>query len=156
MQRCSLLFDKADSIIKMNLGIKAKLFASFITLCIFSLFFTLVIIWLNDKRTRISNQLKALDEVHLLSMQEYKIQQEFLINKTTNVSFYRRGKSLILEQQNSIHTKMINRLKMMEQSIESKQLFETKFINQLAKEQQLYQDIFGNIVIEIKNKGYKD
>ena len=25
-----------------------------------------------------------------------------------------------------------------------------------AKEQQLYQDIFGNIVIEIKNKGYKD
>ncbi len=142
--------------IKMNLGIKAKLFASFITLCIFSLFFTLVIIWLNDKRTKISNQLMALDEVHLLSMQEYKIQQEFLINKTTNVSFYRTGKSLTLEQQKSIHTKMINRLKMMEQSIESKQLFEPNFINQLSKEQQLYQDIFGKVVIEIKNKGYKD
>jgi serine phosphatase RsbU (regulator of sigma subunit) len=156
MQRCSLLINKVDLMIKMNLGIKAKLFASFITLCIFSLFFTLVIIWLNDKRTKISNQLKALDEVHLLSMQEYKIQQEFLINKTTNVSFYRTGKSLTLEQQNSIHTKMINRLKMMEQSIESKQLFEPNFINQLAKEQQLYQDIFGNVVIEIKNKGYKD
>jgi serine phosphatase RsbU (regulator of sigma subunit) len=140
----------------MKLGIKVKLFASFITLCIFSLFFTLVIIWLNDKRTKISNQLKALDEVHLLSMQEYKIQQEFLIYKTTNPSFYRTGKSLNLIQQNSIHQKMISRLNLMEKSKEAKQLFEPNFINKLIAEQQLYQEIFGKVIIEIKNKGYKD
>jgi serine phosphatase RsbU (regulator of sigma subunit) len=142
--------------IKINIGFKAKLFASFITLCIFSLFFTLVIIWLNDKRTKISKQLKALDEVHILSMQKHEIQQEFVINKTTNPSFYRTGKSLILIQQNSINVQIINRLNVMKKSSESKQLFEPNFINQLVKDHQIYQDLFNKIVAEIKVKGYKD
>jgi serine phosphatase RsbU (regulator of sigma subunit) len=140
----------------MKIGIKVKLFASFITLCIFSLFFTLVIIWLNNKRSKISDQLHALDEVHLLSMEEYKIQQEFLIYKSANPSFYRTGKSLILIQQNSINATINSRLNYMTSNEESKQLFQANFINNMLKDQSEYQRIFLDVINEVKRKGFKD
>jgi serine phosphatase RsbU (regulator of sigma subunit) len=140
----------------MKIGIKVKLFASFIILCIFSLFFTIVIIWLNNKRSKISDQLHSLDEVHLLSMEEYKIQQEFLIYKSVNPSFYRTGKSLILMQQNSINASINSRLNYMAINEESKQLFQANFINNMLKDQSEYQRIFLNVVNEVKKKGFKD
>jgi serine phosphatase RsbU (regulator of sigma subunit) len=140
----------------MKIGIKVRLFASFITLCLFSLFFTLVIIWLNNKRSKISNQLKAFDEVHLLSLEEYKIQQDFLIKKSMNPSFYRTGKSMILIQQNYINTKIVNRLESIAQNDEAKQLFKSDFIKQMLDDQNAYQSIFNELVIEIKKKGFKD
>ena len=140
----------------MKIGIKVKLFASFITLCVFSLFFTLVIIWLNDKRTQIADQLQSLDEVHLLSMEEYKIQQEFLIKKSMNPSFYRTGKSLILIQQNGINGKINNRLQALARNADAKQLFKNNFISQIMLEQNQYQIIFKEVVNEIMKKGFKD
>ena len=140
----------------MKLKIKHRLFISFITLCFFSLLFTLVSIWMYDKKNKISDQLNLLDNIHLLTMEEYKLQQEFLLYETINPLFYKTGKSDKIIEFNRVFSKIRGLLQLLKENETAKQLLDDKFIGSTIIEQNNYLNIFNKVVAETMKKGFKD
>ncbi|MEI6489806.1 MAG: SpoIIE family protein phosphatase [Bacteroidota bacterium] len=140
----------------MKLKIKHRLFISFITLCFFSLLFTLVSIWMYDKKNKIADQLHLLDNIHLLTMEEYKLQQEFLLYETINPAFYKTGESEKIDEFNRVYSKILALLLVMKENETAKQLLDEKFVGSITIEQNNYFNIFNQVVEETKKKGFKD
>jgi serine phosphatase RsbU (regulator of sigma subunit) len=140
----------------MNIKIKSKLFFSFILLCFFSLLIAIVSIWMNRQKENFEAQLKTLNEIHLLSMESYKLQQEFLLNETAKIDFYKYGNSLKLKEHSEITTRIIDKLALVRHNTYSKQLFNIDSISQILLEQFNYKDIFEEVVVQIKAKGFQD
>jgi len=136
--------------------IKYKLFIAFITISIFSLLFILVNTWLFKKRDDISQQLNILEETQMLSLEEYKLQQEFFLHESNNLEFYKTGESLILNKHRKVAKKIIKNINNLMNSEETRLLFEPNFLSSLAIEQNNYCNIFEEVVKEIKLKGFKD
>ncbi len=140
----------------MNLKIKGKLFLSFILVCSFAFLFSLISIWVFNKRNKISELLNELDEIHLLTMEEYKLQQDYLLYESINQNYFRTGNSTKLIQQKHVFEKLIRRTNLLNAQETSKELFEPTFFNAFILEQNLYQQIFASLTENVKKRGFKD
>jgi serine phosphatase RsbU (regulator of sigma subunit) len=139
-----------------DLKIKSKLLLAFMTVSVFSLLFVLVSIWIYKERERISEELNTLEDIQILSLQQYKLQQEFFLHETINIEFYRTGNSLILNNHKQLADKINSNLQSLINSVEAGILFSPNFLNNLIKEQNNYENLFKEVVKEIKFKGFKD
>ncbi len=140
----------------MQVKIKSKLFFSFIILCFFSLLIVIVSVVVYHQKESFVNQMKVLDEVHILTMDAYKLHQEFLIYEARTVDFYRTGKSFVVNEHNSILAKISNKLSLLKENRFANRLFENDFIPNLLKAHESYSDIFDNVIKQTITKGYQD
>jgi len=108
------------------------------------------------KKDQISGQIKILNEVHLLAMEEYKLHQEFLLYEAINPIFFKTGFSPKVQEHSTISKKIEFRLILFKRNEHAKLLFEGNFVNKIIEQQNNYQNIFSLIVQTIKNKGFKD
>jgi serine phosphatase RsbU (regulator of sigma subunit) len=140
----------------MSLNIKSKLLFSFSIICLFSLMIAIASAWLYKERSDISKQVNRLNEIHLLSLESYKLQQAFLINESSNLAFYKYGNSPILDKHNIISLQIMNLLAKLNENKISKKLFDVDYIQEIHNEQVKYQKIFKEVVGEMMVKGFKD
>ncbi len=140
----------------MKIKIKSKLFFSFIILCFFSLLIAIVSVIVYHQKESFVKQMKVLDEVHILTMDAYKLHQDFLINEASSIQYYKTEKSLVLNDHHSISNKISDKLYLLKENRFAKRLFNENFVSGLLKAHESYVGIFDNVVEQIKVKGFQD
>ncbi len=134
--------------------IKYKLFYSFLFFSSISIVSVTINVIYFNKKEKISQYVNNLDEINVLCLLNFKIQQEFLNFERSNPIYFKTNKSLILEK-NTILKKMVLKkcLLIKKNDLEISDNFNIDKIYNLYV---LNSKIFNEIVENIKKRGYKD
>jgi serine phosphatase RsbU (regulator of sigma subunit) len=136
--------------------VKYKLFFSFLFFSSFSIITVVVSIWYYHQRDTISKIKQQLNEIYILSLKDFKTQQEFLTYETINPEFFKTGESKIVDQHDTISKEILKSLIQLEELNVDTHSELSGFIQKLSQNIDNYKITFNKIVIQILKRGFKD
>jgi serine phosphatase RsbU (regulator of sigma subunit) len=136
--------------------VKYKLFFSFLFFSSFSIITVIISIWYYHQKDTISKIKQQLNEIYVLSLKDFKTQQEFLNYETINPEFFKTGESKIVNQHDSISKEILERLIQLEEFNLDTHSELSGFVQKLRQDVDNYKITFNKIVIQILKRGFKD
>ena len=114
---------------------------------------TINVIYFN-KKEKISHYINNLDEINVLCLLNFKIQQEFLNYEKFNPIYFKTNKSVILEKNAMLKKMVLNKCLLIKKN--DLEISDNFNINQIYNLYLLNSKIFNEVVKNIKQRGYKD
>jgi serine phosphatase RsbU (regulator of sigma subunit) len=114
---------------------------------------TINVIYFN-KKEKISHYINNLDEINVLCLLNFKIQQEFLNYEKFNPIYFKTNKSFILEKNAMLKKMVLNKCLLIKKN--DLEISDNFSINKIYNLYLLNSKIFNEVVKNIKQRGYKD
>jgi len=136
--------------------VKYKLFLCFLLFSSISLLAVISSVWFYKKKENVSNVVKNLDDIYILCLKEFKLQQGFLNRETINPDFFKTNRSLIADKQKMISREIADRFKLLSQQNNIESLNAAESIDSIQLELKRCNKIFDEVKFQLLIRGFQD
>ena len=136
--------------------IKHKLFLYFLLFSSISLLAVITSVWFYKKKENVSKITENLDDIYILNLKSFKLQQDFLNYEVINPDFFKDNHSLILDKQKAVSAEISNKFKQLLQRKESELMNANGNLDKIQAELKKNKLTFEKVVEQIKNRGFQD
>lgn len=136
--------------------IKHKLFIFFLLIASISLLAVITSIWFYNKKEKIAEVGEDLNEVNILSLKSFKLQQDFLNYEVINPLFFNSNKSSILDEQRKTSRQIDLKIKAIREKKAISSIKEKGNIDSIVLELKKNKSLFTKVIELVKERGYQD
>jgi hypothetical protein len=140
----------------MQDSIRKKLIKSNLVLVGLSLLAIFSVAWYYLKKDDVLSNQNQLQKIQILLLEDVKIQRDFFANETINPDFFRENKSLFLEKYNQVKMEIYKAVRVYKTQRTHGFYEDEKEFNQFEKNLEKFSQLFEEIVIAIRIRGFKD
>ena len=136
--------------------IKHKLFLYFLLFSSISLLAVITSVWFYNKRESLAKASGRLDEIYILSLKSFKLQQDFLNNEVIDEDYFKTDKSFILDQHDVIKNEINSKFKAIHENLKNTEIEASSILNRIQNELKSNDSIFKEIIYQYKIIGFQD
>lgn len=136
--------------------IKHKLFIFFLLIASISLLAVITSIWFYNKKEKIAVVADNLNEVNILSLKSFKLQQDFLNYEAINPLFFETNHSLILDEQKKVASAIKSKFKKIRRKNNGVLINVKGNLDSIELALKKNKSLFDKIIELVKERGYQD
>lgn len=112
--------------------------------------------WFYSKKENVSSVVKGLDDIYILSLKDFKLQQDFLNYETTNPYYFKTNHSVIVDKQRVLEREIQTRFSILMSLQSIATINSTRAIDSIKIELKRCQGIFEKVKEQLVKRGYQD
>lgn len=136
--------------------IKHKLFLNFLLFSSISILAVVTSVWFYQKKEKISTIAKEFDDIYILSLKTFKIQQDFLNYEVINPDFFKTNQSLILNKEKEVFDEILIKTKKLLKRKDTASINVNGDLDRIQLELKMNKKIFKEVVELLKRRGFHD
>ncbi len=136
--------------------VKYKLFLCFLLFSSISLLAVISSVWFYKKKENVSNIVKTLDDIYILSLKDFKLQQDFLNRETINPDFFKTNHSSISDKQKMISEEIAAGFRLLSEQNNIESVNTPESIDSVQMELKRCSEIFEEVKSQLIIRGFQD